>query len=144
MKLTLTGLFLGLMAVPMMASAACPEVKGNYICRTGIFSRQVSVSQVIRGGTTIYRVDNGGEIFADGIRHQTPSLHPMLDQHARNYSYKAVCAPNKVSFTGVADLVRGGQGNVDGRLVKQGSGLTIQMRMVTPDEVTDISLSCTP
>lgn len=143
MKTALTVLLVSLAAAPAI-SAACPNLKGTYTCRSGIFSRQVVVEQTVRGGTTIYRVDGGGEIFADGVRHQTPSLHPLLDQHARNYSYKANCGSSKVSFTGVADLIRGGQGNVDGKLTKQGTGMAIQLKLVTPEETQDISLTCTP
>lgn len=129
---------------PLFANAACPQLAGSYSCRYGIFSKRVVVSQTVRGGTTIYQVDNGGEVIADGIRHQTPTLHPMLDQHARNYSYIARCSTNKLAFEGIADLVRGGQGDVEGELTKRGNGMDIRMRLVTPDSDKEYELSCSP
>ncbi|MGE4132822.1 MAG: hypothetical protein AB7F86_14375 [Bdellovibrionales bacterium] len=125
-------------------SYACPNLAGTYSCRYGIFSKQIEVTQYDRGGVTTYQVDGGGEISADGIRHQTPNLHPLLDRHARNYSYIANCSGDRLDFEGVADLVRGGQGDVQGELIKHGSDLTIHMVLVTPDKTRDITLDCSP
>lgn len=137
--------FLSLALSPLFAyAAACPQLAGTYSCRYGIFSKQVTVSQSNRGGTTVYQVDNGGDVIADGIRHQTPTLHPILDQHARNYSYIANCGANRLDFVGVADLVRGGQGDVEGELVKNGNKLTIRLHLVTPDSDKEYNLACTP
>lgn len=135
-------LLLSLALSPLFASAACPDLAGRYMCTVSGFTKSVTISQVVRGGTTIYQVDNGGEIFADGIRHQTPTLHPILDRYAKNYSYIANCATNKLSFTGVADLTRGGQGNVDGELTKNGTDVAIRMHMVTPDKDMNLDLQC--
>ncbi len=137
-------LVLSLAFTPLFANAACPELAGSYSCRYGLFSKRVVVSQTVRGGTTIYQVDNGGEVFADGIRHQTPTLHPLLDSKARNYSYIARCSTNKLAFEGIADLVRGGQGDVEGHLIKNGTGVNIRMRLVTPDSDKVYDLTCTP
>ncbi len=135
-------LILSLLIAPMFAGAACPDLAGRYVCKVSGFTKNVTISQVDRGGVRIYQVDNGGEIFADGVRHQTPTLHPIMDRYARNYSYVANCSTNKLSFTGIADLVRGGQGNVDGTLVKSGDDVTINMHMVTPDKDMNLDLDC--
>jgi len=134
---------LSLAFAPMMAQAACPDLAGRYQCSYMGFIQNVAISQTVRGGVTIYQVDNGGEIFADGIRHQTPTLHPILDRHARNYSYIATCNGNKLGFTGKADLIRGGQGDVDGDLTKQSATKArIKLHLVTPDNDMDIDLAC--
>lgn len=133
-----------LLAPAFSYAATCPQLAGTYSCRYGIFSKRVVVSQQDRGGSIVYQVDNGGDVIADGIRHQTPTLHPMLDQYARNYSYIANCSANKLAFTGVADLVRGGQGDVDGELVKTGNNLRIKLHMVTPTSDKNYDLDCSP
>lgn len=134
---------LGLVALPVFAFA-CPDLKGSYKCSVSGFTKAVNVSQAERGGSTVYQVDNGGDIIADGVRHQTPTLHPVLDKYARNYSYVANCGANDVKFDGVADLVRGGQGKVDGELVKQGKNLKIRMHLVTPTDDNNLLLDCVP
>lgn len=143
MRIALTVLLSTIGALPLVANAGCPEIAAQYYCRVGAFGTNVSVSQTVRNGTTIFQVDNGGEIIADGSRHQTPTLHPTLDQYASNYRYKAVCGSDTVSFKGVADLARGGEGDVKGTLTKLGTGLKMAFRLVTPDGVNDFELDCT-
>lgn len=142
---SMTILALSLALSPLFAhAAACPQLAGTYSCRYGVFSKRVVVTQANRGGSTVYQVDSGGDVIADGIRHQTPTLHPILDQHARNYSYIANCGNNRLDFQGIADLVRGGQGDVEGELVKNGANLRIRLHLVTPDSDKEYNLSCTP
>ncbi len=135
-------LALSLLIAPMFASAACPDLAGRYSCRVSGFTKSVVISQVVRSGVTIYQVDNGGEILADGIRHQTQTLHPILDRYAKNYSYVANCGSNRLAFNGVAELTRGGEGTVEGTLVKNGTDVAINMHMVTPDKDMNIDLDC--
>lgn len=140
----MTKWILMLFAVLPMSAWACPNLAGQYSCTVDGFKRSVSIVQSNRGGVDIYQVDGGGEILADGIRHQTPNLHPLLDKEARNYSYVATCTGNRMDFDGVADLVRGGQGKVDGTLEQSGRNVKIRLHLVTPDGDENFVLNCKP
>lgn len=133
--ITLAGLMLS------TAAFACPDLAGQYKCRYKSFTRQIEVTQAKQSGVTIYQVDNGGEIIADGQPHQADTLHPLLDMYASNYNYTATCNGDQVKVEGTAD-VSGGKGTVDGELLKQGQDLAIAMKLTTTRRTTNITLAC--
>lgn len=126
-----------------VAALACPDLAANYSCKYKSFTRAVTVAQSKTAGVTVYNVDNGGEIYADGKPHQTNNLHPLLDMYATNYNYTATCSGNAVKVKGTADVNGGGQATVTGDLLKQGTDLAIGMKLVTSTRTMDITLSCT-
>ncbi len=139
--MTVKGIVFALAFSPMFAFA-CPELAASYSCKYKSFTRAIEVTQTKKSGTTVYQVDNGGEIFADGKKHQSDTLHPLLDMYASNYNYTATCAGNSVKVDGTADVNSGGQATVTGELLKSGSDLSIGMKLVTSTRTMDIILAC--
>lgn len=138
---TFNGLVIAFVLSPAFAFA-CPDLAANYKCKYKSFTRAVQVTQAKNAGVTVYQVDGGGEIFADGKLHQTDTLHPLLDMYASNYNYTATCSGNAVKIEGTAD-VNSGTATVNGELLKTGVDLAIGMKLVTPTRTMDITLACT-
>lgn len=136
------GIAIALFFAPAL-SLACPDLAANYSCKYKSFTRAVEVTQTKTAGVTVYNVDNGGDIYADGQPHQTDNLHPLLDMYATNYKYVATCAGDAVKVKGTADVNNGGTATVTGELLKQGTDLAIGMKLVTSTRTMDITLACT-
>lgn len=139
----LKGIALAFVLSPVMAWAACPELGGDYICTYRGFKKALSVTQNKINGVTVFQVDNGGQIYADGQAHQTNSIHPILDNYATNYNYVATCSNMDVNVDGTADMKNGsGQATVKGVLQLQGTDLAIALTLTTPSRSTNLTLSC--
>lgn len=138
----LKGIAIALTMSPMMA-LACPDLGGNYLCQYKGFKKALTVTQSKVNGVTVFQVDNGGDIYADGQPHQTNNLHPLLDQYATNYNYTARCAGQNVNVDGTADMKNGsGQATVKGSLMQQGTDLSIGMTLTTSSRTTNLTLAC--
>lgn len=135
-------LLLSLIVGPVTAWA-CPDLAGEYICQYKAFKKAVTVEQNMVNGATVFRIDGGGDIIADGQQHQTDSLHPILDNYASDYIYKATCQGANVAVEGTALMTSNQErGYVSATLTQQGTDLAIGMHLVTSTRTINATLNC--